>query len=244
MRQIFSVREVPTLAWSSPSPFNLRPRPLTLFYLSFGLVIFGLGEAMLIASGAGVSPWTVFAQGIAFNTGWSIGFSTMIVSFAILLLWIPLRQKPGIGTILNALIIAFMIDFSLPYLIFLVRNLTPARYRIFVNIFGGGDHFKKILLPFDSPDIISHQKTVPEGFHPGCGIGYFIGSGEDGPNVYGHFLFPIPVNFLIQDGQQGILNCRACFPDFVQKYDIRPGEIFIRQAFVFIFILQLFNVRT
>lgn len=71
---------------------------------------------MLIASGAGVSPWTVLAQGIAGNLGWSIGFSTMIVSFVVLLFWIPLRRKPGMGTILNALIIAFMIDFSLPLL--------------------------------------------------------------------------------------------------------------------------------
>ena len=118
MRQIFSVRQVPKLGWSSTSPFNLRPAPLTLFYLNLGLLLFGLGEALLIASGAGVSPWTVFAQGISLNTGWSIGFSTMVVSFAILLLWVPLRQKPGIGTILNALIIAFMIDFSLTWLPF------------------------------------------------------------------------------------------------------------------------------
>ena len=104
------------MSWSSPSPYNLRPRPLTFFYLCFGLAMFGLGEAILIASGAGVSPWTVLADGIARNTGWSIGFSTMIISFAILVLWIPLAQKPGMGTILNALIIAFMIDYSLPYL--------------------------------------------------------------------------------------------------------------------------------
>jgi uncharacterized membrane protein YczE len=68
---------------------------------------------LLIASGAGVSPWTVLAQGVSSKTNWSIGFSTMIVSFSVLFMWIPLRQKPGIGTILNALIIAFMIDFSL-----------------------------------------------------------------------------------------------------------------------------------
>jgi hypothetical protein len=60
----------------------------------------------------------VFAKGISLNSGWSIGFSTMVVSFAILLLWLPLRQKPGIGTLLNALIIAFMIDFSLTWLPF------------------------------------------------------------------------------------------------------------------------------
>ena len=104
------------MPWSSVTPYNLRPRPKTLIYLTLGLILFGLGEAVLIASGAGVSPWTVLAQGIAGKVGWSIGFTTMIVSFAVLLFWIPLRRKPGIGTILNALIIAFMIDFSLPYL--------------------------------------------------------------------------------------------------------------------------------
>jgi uncharacterized membrane protein YczE len=116
MRKIFSVRQVPRLEWSSATPLNLRPGLRTLFYLNFGLVLFGLGESLLIASGAGVSPWTVLAQGIALNTDWSIGFSTMVVSFAILLLWVPLKQKPGIGTVLNALIIAFMIDFSLGWL--------------------------------------------------------------------------------------------------------------------------------
>jgi len=116
MRKIFSVRQVPQLGWSSATPLNLRPRFITLCYLNLGLVIFGLGESLLIASGAGVSPWTVLAQGISLNTSWSIGFATMVVSFAILLLWIPLSQKPGIGTILNALIIAFMIDFSLTWL--------------------------------------------------------------------------------------------------------------------------------
>ena len=116
MLKIFTVKKVPTLAWSSPSPFNLRPKLLTFFYLNFGLVLFGFGESLLIASGAGVSPWTVLAQGIAGHTDWSIGFTTMIISFVILLLWIPLKQKPGMGTILNALIIAFMIDFSLTFL--------------------------------------------------------------------------------------------------------------------------------
>jgi len=104
------------MPWSSVTPYNLYPRPRTLTYLILGLVLFGLGEAMLIASGAGVSPWMVLAQGIAGKLGWSIGFATMIVSFVVLLFWIPLRRKPGMGTILNALIIAFMIDFSLPYL--------------------------------------------------------------------------------------------------------------------------------
>ncbi len=116
MKKVFAVKQVPRLEWSSPTPLNFRPRVITVCYLSLGLVIFGLGESLLIASGAGVSPWTVLAQGISVNTTWSIGFTTMVVSFLILLLWVPLSQKPGIGTILNALIIAFMIDYSLVWL--------------------------------------------------------------------------------------------------------------------------------
>lgn len=111
--KIFSVKEIPTLSWSSPSPYNLRPNLLSFFYLILGLVLFGLGEAILITSNAGVSPWLVLSQGIASKLGWSIGFATMLVSLAVLALWIPLKQKPGMGTILNALIIAFMIDFSI-----------------------------------------------------------------------------------------------------------------------------------
>ena len=135
MTKIFTVQQVPRLEWSSATPFNLQPRLITFFYLNLGLVLFGLGESLLIASGAGVSPWTVLAQGIAGKTDWSIGFTTMIVSFAILLLWVPLKQKPGMGTILNALIIAFMIDFSLtllPYPQFFVWQVIQATTGVLV----------------------------------------------------------------------------------------------------------------
>jgi len=104
------------MSWSSSTPYNLKPKPKTLLFLILGLILFGLGEAVMIASGGGVSPWTVLAQGIASHVDWSIGFITMVISFAVLVLWIPLKRKPGMATILNALIIAFMIDFSLPLL--------------------------------------------------------------------------------------------------------------------------------
>lgn len=135
MFKIFSVKTVPVLGWSSPSPYNLRPKLLSFFYLNLGLILFGLGESLLIASSAGVSPWTVLAQGISGKTGWSIGFVTMVVSFSVLLLWIPLKQKPGMGTILNALIIAFMIDFSLvllPYPETLPWQLLQAAFGVLV----------------------------------------------------------------------------------------------------------------
>ena len=114
--KFLSVKGVPVVSWSSARPLNFRPPALTLSLLCIGLVIFGIGEAMLIAAGAGVSPWTVFAQGISLNTGLSIGWATFIVSVAVLLLWIPLSQTPGLGTILNAIIISAAIELSLPYL--------------------------------------------------------------------------------------------------------------------------------
>ena len=116
IKKIFSIKQIPILSWSSSEPLNLKPKINTFIYLSFGLFLFGLGETILIASSQGVSPWTVFAQGISINTNFSIGFATFIVSISVLLLWIPLKQKPGIGTILNAVIISIVLDYSYPYL--------------------------------------------------------------------------------------------------------------------------------
>ena len=113
---IFSLKKIPTLSWSSFDELNFKPRIITLLYLVIGLILFGLGETMLITANAGVSPWTVLAQGISIKTGYSIGITTFIVSIGVLILWIPLKQKPGIGTILNTIIISIVLDASLPYL--------------------------------------------------------------------------------------------------------------------------------
>ena len=113
---IFTLRKIPVLSWSSVDTLNLKPKSITLTYLILGLILFGLGETLLITAGVGVSPWTVLAQGISFKTGYSIGLSTFFVSIGVLCLWIPLRQKPGVGTILNTIIVSIVIDVSLPYL--------------------------------------------------------------------------------------------------------------------------------
>lgn len=114
--KLLSVKAVPNVFWSSDHPLNFRPKISTLSILCIGLFIFGVGEALLIAAGAGVSPWTVLAQGLSIIIGWSIGVSTFVVSVAVLVLWIPLSQTPGIGTLLNAIIISAAIELSLPYL--------------------------------------------------------------------------------------------------------------------------------
>jgi uncharacterized protein len=109
------IKNVPKVSWSSNKSLNLKPKISTLFFLCFGLTLFGLGEGLLIVSTSGASPWSVLAQGIFLNVGFSIGLITVLISIAVLFLWYPLKQKPGIGTILNALIIGLMIDVCIRY---------------------------------------------------------------------------------------------------------------------------------
>jgi len=110
-----SIKNVPKVSWSSDKPLNLKPKISTFFFLCFGLTLFGLGEGLLIVSVAGASPWSVLAQGIFLNVGFSIGIITIFISVIVLILWLPLNQKPGIGTILNALIIGLMIDVCIQF---------------------------------------------------------------------------------------------------------------------------------
>ena len=116
LNRIFTIKQVPVVNWSSEFPLNTKPRSVTLVMLVIGLFLFGLGEAIIIGSGSGVSPWTVLAQGISMRSNLSIGVATFLISVSILIFWIPLKQIPGIGTVLNAIIIASAIDVTLPYL--------------------------------------------------------------------------------------------------------------------------------
>jgi len=110
-----SIKNVPKVYWSSKEPLNLKPNLSSLFFLILGLILFGLGEGLLIVSNSGASPWSVLAQGISLNIDLSIGTTTFLVSIVVLILWIPLKQKPGIGTILNAIIISIMIDVCIKF---------------------------------------------------------------------------------------------------------------------------------
>jgi len=108
-----SLKNIPKVSWSSEKPLNFRPKISTFLFLCLGLTLFGLGEGLLIVSFAGASPWSVLAQGISLNVDLSIGTITLFLSIGVLIFWLPLNQKPGIGTILNALIVAVMIDISI-----------------------------------------------------------------------------------------------------------------------------------
>ena len=111
-----TIKKIPKTQWSSEKPLNFRPKISTFLFLCLGLTLFGLGEGLLLVSLTGASPWSVLAQGISLHIDLSIGVITFFVSSFVLFLWFFLDQKPGIGTIMNIIIIAIMIDISIFYI--------------------------------------------------------------------------------------------------------------------------------
>ena len=93
-----------------------RPGPLRFVILIGGLWLFGTGEAMIVSAGLGNSPWTVLAEGVAENTPLEIGGATVAISFLVLCAWVPLRQAPGLGTIMNAIVVGVAIGLMVPVL--------------------------------------------------------------------------------------------------------------------------------
>ncbi|MET8122042.1 hypothetical protein [Micromonospora sp. NPDC005189] len=93
---------------------NLRHRPVRrLVQLYVGLVLYGVSMALMIRSGLGLDPWDVFHQGLSRLTGLSFGTVTIAVGALVLLLWIPLRQRPGLGTVSNVVVIGLVVDATL-----------------------------------------------------------------------------------------------------------------------------------
>ncbi|MGQ9411782.1 membrane protein YczE [Streptococcus pluranimalium] len=98
---------IPIMPWTASSFWDLNPK--SLLVLVFGLILFGLGEACLVLANLGSTPWTVLSQGLSQQLGIQLGFMTFIISGLALLSWIPIRIKPGIGTVLNMIIIAWVL---------------------------------------------------------------------------------------------------------------------------------------
>ena len=108
MRQFFAgARSVPVTSWRAPSQWRCSRR--TYLILLLGLYLYGTGDAIIINATLGAGPWVVFALGVTHVTGLSIAFTTCILSVFAVLCWIPLRQKPGLGTISNAVVISIAI---------------------------------------------------------------------------------------------------------------------------------------
>ena len=83
---ILSLKKVPDLFWTAPTPFTIRPPAISIVFLLLGLIVCGFGHAILFAANLGVSPWMVLSQGITVQTGWSIGWTIIAVSALVLLL--------------------------------------------------------------------------------------------------------------------------------------------------------------
>ena len=93
-----------------------RSLPIRLVTLLAGLFVYGLGVALTVHAGIGIAPWDVLAQGISIQTGLSFGVATVVVSILVLVCWIPLKVKPGFGTVANALFVGLFADFWLQIL--------------------------------------------------------------------------------------------------------------------------------
>ena len=123
-------RTIPITPWRADSTWSLgtgKHHIQRLAILFFGLTIFGIGEAFLVVSSLGNSPWVVLSEGISINTFLNIGESTFLVSVLVLLLWIPLKQRPGFGTVANIVVIAAAIEVGLFFI--------PAVESIFLKYF-------------------------------------------------------------------------------------------------------------
>lgn len=101
---------IPTMPWAAAHQWQIRP--LSLVVISIAMAIMGISEGLLVLANFGSSPWTVFSQGISLQTGLSIGTVIAIVSVVVLLLWIPLKLRFGLGTVLNVIIIALFVDLT------------------------------------------------------------------------------------------------------------------------------------
>ena len=104
-------KTVPLTPWTASHRWDLRASRVLI--LAFGLFIFGIGDSLLIVSDLGNAPWSVLAQGISRRTPLSVGEATFLISGIVLILWIPLKEKPGFGTLANILIVATAIDIGI-----------------------------------------------------------------------------------------------------------------------------------
>jgi uncharacterized membrane protein YczE len=128
-------RTIPITPWRANTTWGLITAPYVIqrmLVLIFGLMIFGIGEAFLVVTSLGNSPWVVLSEGISLNSNLNIGESTFLVSVVVLLLWIPLRQKPGFGTLANIVVIAASIELGL----LIIPTVENIYFKYFYVLFG------------------------------------------------------------------------------------------------------------
>ena len=128
-------RTIPITSWRAESTWGLTNGNQILqrfLLLIFGLTVFGIGEAFLVVTSLGNSPWVVLSEGISLNSNLNIGQATFFVSLTVLFFWIPLRQKPGFGTLANIVVIAVAIELGL----LIIPEVNNIFLKLFYVLFG------------------------------------------------------------------------------------------------------------
>jgi uncharacterized membrane protein YczE len=128
-------RTIPITSWRAESTWGLTNGNQILqrfLLLIFGLTVFGIGEAFLVVTSLGNSPWVVLSEGISLNSNLNIGQATFFVSLVVLFFWIPLRQKPGFGTLANIVVIAVAIELGL----LIIPEVENISLKLFYVLFG------------------------------------------------------------------------------------------------------------
>ena len=128
-------RTIPITSWRAESTWGLTNGNQSLqrfLLLIFGLSVFGIGEAFLVVTSLGNSPWVVLSEGISLNSNLNIGQATFFVSLVVLFFWIPLRQKPGFGTLANIVVIAVAIELGL----LIIPEVENISLKLFYVLFG------------------------------------------------------------------------------------------------------------
>jgi len=139
---LFSVRNflrpsktIPSTSWRADTTWGLVNGNQSLqrfLILIFGLTLFGIGEAFLVITSLGNSPWVVLSEGISLNSNLNIGQATFFVSLMVLFFWIPLKQKPGFGTLANMVVIAAAIELGL----LIIPEVNNLALKVFYVLFG------------------------------------------------------------------------------------------------------------
>ncbi len=135
-RQILHIlkpsRTIPHTSWTAKNRWAVTPKNFAI--LICGLAIFGIGESLLIQSTIGNSPWSVFAQGLSLHTPFTIGECTALISVAVLALWLPLKERPGFGTISNIIVIALFVQIGVDSIPSIKANLLLQIVYVLVGI--------------------------------------------------------------------------------------------------------------
>lgn len=104
------VRVIPRTSWAATSLWTAQYKTISI--LLFALSILGIGDGLIVLSGLGSTPWTVLSQGIAIQTNFDIGWSSFLISCAVMLVWKPLKLRLGLGTLLNIIVIALFLGIT------------------------------------------------------------------------------------------------------------------------------------